>query len=69
MGGTVSESDWKAELQGWVEEWVGGWPGTRDRALTALMPHIDAAYKRGLMAGRSQAGYAATRRKPREGDS
>lgn len=36
-----------------------------DAALDAVMPHIEAAYQRGLMAGRSQAGYT-TRRKKKE---
>lgn len=38
-----------------------------EAALDAVMPHIEAAYQRGLMAGRSQAGYT-TRRKKKESD-
>lgn len=34
----------------------------------AAAPHVDAAYQRGLMAGRSQANYP-TRRKKKESDS
>ncbi|MFC5799082.1 hypothetical protein [Streptomyces formicae] len=33
--------------------------------LAAVLPHFEAAYQRGMIAGRSQAGYQ-TRRKPRE---
>lgn len=37
----------------------------RDAVLAAVLPHFELAYQRGLMAGRSQSGYA-TRRKPKE---
>lgn len=37
----------------------------RDAVLAAVLPHFELAYKRGLMAAKSQAGYA-TRRKPKE---
>lgn len=33
--------------------------------LAAVLPHFELAYQRGLMAAKSQAGYA-TRRKPKE---
>jgi hypothetical protein len=42
--------------------------GAVSRYLLGLIePHIEAAYQRGLMAGRSQAGYT-TRRKPKESE-
>lgn len=62
MGGTVPEPDWKQELRDWVAAYVGGSDRTQGYALHSLLPHIDAAYQRGLIAGRSQSGYA-TRRK------
>lgn len=39
-----------------------------EAATDVAMRHIEAAYQRGLMAGRSQEGYR-TRRKPREEQS
>lgn len=62
----MSEPDWNAELRDWVEAWFD--PPFQARALTTLTPLIDAAYERGLIAGRSQAGYQ-TRRKRKEGPS
>lgn len=40
---------------------------TEEERLQVVMPHIEAAYKRGVEAGRSQQGYA-TRRKKKETD-
>lgn len=77
MGGTLAEPDWKQELRWAAEAFAAtnfeGHPAPpRDvqdvmsrYLLGALLPHIEAAYQRGLMAGRSQAGYG-TRRKPRK---
>jgi hypothetical protein len=71
----MAEPDWKQTLSDAVEAAVGlnvdcggtlGVHRVRDAVLHAIGPHIEAAYARGLMAGRSQQGYA-TRRKPREG--
>jgi hypothetical protein len=79
MGGTVSEPDWKTELRWMAEAFAAtdfqGHPvappdirGAVSRYLMgSIEPHIEAAYKRGLMAGRSQTGYRTTRKK-REGD-
>ena len=56
MGGTVSEPAWKAELRrdlvihGFLAE-------TDEERMAVVMPHIEAAYDRGLMAGSSKAGY------------
>lgn len=61
----MSEPDWKLALMGWVVVAVGGTAHAQAYALETLLPHIEAAYQRGLMAGRSQAGYT-TRRKKRE---
>jgi len=65
MGGTVSEPDWKQELSTWIEAWIGGSDATQQTALASLSLYMDDAYKRGLMAGRSQANYP-TRRKKKE---
>lgn len=74
----MSEPDWKQELQWTAEAFAAtdfnGRPvapeairGAVSRyLLSTFLPHIEAAYQRGLMAGRSQAGYV-TRRKPKEG--
>lgn len=59
----MPEPDWKTELRDWVESWFD--PLFQARALTTLTPLIDAAYQRGLIAGRSQTGYE-TRRKSKE---
>lgn len=65
MGGTVSEPDWKQDLRDAVAYHVGGTETDREDAYQALLRFIDAAYQRGLTAGRSQAGYT-TRRKSKE---
>lgn len=74
----MSEPDWKAELRWTVEAFAATnfrghqapdseVRGVMSRYLMgALLPHIEAAYQRGLQAGRSQAGYS-TRRKSKEG--
>jgi hypothetical protein len=62
----MAEPDWKTELRGWIDGAVCGSVRTQDDALASLLPYIDAAYQRGLQAGRSQAGYS-TRRKSKEG--
>jgi hypothetical protein len=60
----VPEPQWKTELsrdlvlRGFLAE-------TEEERLAVVMPHIEAAYQRGLIAGRSQAGYG-TRRKRKE---
>lgn len=65
VGGILSEPDWKAELRrdlvihGFLAE-------TDEERMAVVMPHIEAAYQRGLMAGRSQQSYASTRRKGKE---
>jgi hypothetical protein len=73
----MSEPDWKTEVQWTAEAFAAtdfnGHPvapeairGAVSRYLLCqFMPHIEAAYQRGLMAGRSQAGYG-TRRKKKE---
>lgn len=70
----MSESEWKTSLSAAVEAAIGlnvdcggaaGVYRVRDAVLKGITPHIDAAYQRGLMAGRSQAGYT-TRRKSKE---
>lgn len=58
----MPEPQWKTELsrdlvlRGFLAE-------TEEERLAVVMPHIDAAYQRGLIAGRSQAGYRTTRKK------
>ncbi|CAL9366923.1 hypothetical protein [Streptomyces sp. enrichment culture] len=64
----MPEPEWKTELA--MDLSLGSWKiGTdadADAALEIVLPHIEAAYQRGLQAGRSQAGYS-TRRKSKEG--
>jgi DNA-binding CsgD family transcriptional regulator len=56
MEEAMSETDWKTALRqdlvihGFLAE-------TDEERMAVVMPHIEAAYKRGLMAGKSQAGY------------
>lgn len=69
MGGAVSDPDWKDELRWTVEAFTAtdfrGHPvappevqGVASRYLMgAVMPHIEAAYRRGREAGGSRAGY------------
>lgn len=62
----MSEPDWKTELRRTVGAQIDPWiehDWQEDALLGALLPHIDAAYQRGLQAGRSQAGYKTTRKK------
>lgn len=67
MGGTVSEPDWKTDLRDSVHFWAEGDDTRKALAFQALLAHVETAYDRGLMAGRSQTGYRTTRKK-REGD-
>lgn len=71
----MSEPDWKVRLSAAVEVAIGlnvdcggaaGVYRVRDAVLADIAPHVEAAYQRGLEAGRSQAGYG-TRRKSKEG--
>jgi hypothetical protein len=78
MGGTVSEPDWKTELRSELETAAsdiergngiqGGMDCARQGLEYAVFEAVEAAYQRGLMAGRSQSGYA-TRRKNKKEDS
>lgn len=66
----ASEPDWKLALRHAIGEQIDPWTDFRfveDAVFDAVMPHIDAAYQRGLMAGRSQANYP-TRRKKKESE-
>lgn len=62
----MSEPDWKDALDDWQAEYIQGSHAAREEAWNTLLSHIEAAYQRGLQAGRSQAGYS-TRRKSKEG--
>lgn len=62
----MSEPDWKQSFYDSVTSWVSGGDIVKTAAYLALLDHIEAAYQRGLQAGRSQAGYG-TRRKSKEG--
>jgi hypothetical protein len=62
----MPEPDWKADLGDWVACYVGGSERTLAYAFRSLLPHIDAAYQRGLIAGRSQQGYTTRRKKKEE---
>lgn len=69
----MSEPDWKTELRSELEraaddiERGNGIQGGVDYARRSLeetvFEAVEAAYKRGLMAGRSQSGYQARRKK------
>jgi hypothetical protein len=61
----VTEPDWEVDLRETVNAWVLGSLMVKGGAYAAFKRHVEAAYERGLMAGRSQAGYGA-RRKPRK---
>lgn len=60
------ESDWKAALRTDLDHHLGS-ESWADGMETVLLPHIEAAFQRGLMAGRSQANYP-TRRKKKESE-
>jgi hypothetical protein len=63
----MSAPEWKVALA-WDLTMNGykiGMDADTDAALEIVLPHIEAAYQRGLQAGRSQAGYG-TRRKRKE---
>jgi hypothetical protein len=71
----MPEPDWKTELSADVECAIGfnvdcggtvGVHRVRDAVLHAIDRHIDAAYLRGLNAGRSQSGYTTRRKKKEE---
>ena len=59
----MAEPDWKRDLQDALWAWCR--PEELEALTATVMPHIEAAYQRGLMAGRSQRGYD-TRRKGKE---
>lgn len=70
----MSEPDWKTRLAADIEVAIGisvdcggtlGVCRVRDVVVRNVLPHIEAAYQRGLQAGRSQDGYT-TRRKKKE---
>lgn len=56
MGGTVSEQQWRDALRAAIKEhaWSEGQAADLTRA---LQPHFEAAHARGVMTGRSKAGY------------
>jgi DNA-binding CsgD family transcriptional regulator len=53
----MPEPDWERDLKDWTAVWVGSSERAQEAALRSLKPHLDAAYHRGLVAGRSQTGY------------
>lgn len=61
----MSEPSWKTELCSELLAFTDYGEGEMDDLMRVVMPHIDAAYERGLVAGRSQSGYT-TRRKRKE---
>jgi hypothetical protein len=69
MGGTVSEPDWETQLRTQLKNLSRLYPeamGIESVASALVRHHIDAAYQRGLIAGRSQQGYATRRKKKEE---
>jgi hypothetical protein len=69
----VFEPGWKTELREQLDALSGSHPdlhrvGPLRAVIVALVEtHTEAAYQRGLMAGRSQSGYATRRKKKEEG--
>lgn len=61
----MSQPDWKAELRATVYAWVSGIDWLKENAYKALLPHIEAAYKRGHEAGSSKASYRLVRENER----
>lgn len=57
---------WEDDLRKAVNAWVLGSVMVKGGAYAEFKRHVEAAYQRGLMAGRSQQGYAANRRKRKE---
>lgn len=70
----MSEPDWKQELRNQLDALSGSYPDLhrvgplRAVVVSLVETHSEAAYKRGLMAGRSQANYSTRRKKREEGD-
>ncbi|MFJ9243829.1 hypothetical protein [Streptomyces sp. NPDC101776] len=67
----MSERAWTADLRGTLEAVteraaVSG-ASLTEAGMDLVLVHIEAAYQRGLMAGRSQSGYAARRTTTEEG--
>ncbi|MGV9850401.1 hypothetical protein ACWDWU_16770 [Streptomyces sp. NPDC003442] len=60
---TADDPAWKAELRDALSTWGGS--AETDRLMTAVLPHIEAAYRRGLAAGASRAGYRLVRENER----
>jgi hypothetical protein len=61
----MPEPDWKTELRTLAGEL--DIYGDAEFTMARLLPHIDAAYERGLIAGRSQSGYTTRSKKKEEG--
>jgi hypothetical protein len=53
----LASQGWKAALRSSVDSWVRGNDFVTQCAYDAFERHVTAAYKAGLAAGRSQAGY------------
>ncbi|MFE4370347.1 hypothetical protein ACFRMN_19290 [Streptomyces sp. NPDC056835] len=52
----MSQPAWKAELRTTVDAWTAGGSIVREGAFAALMPHIEAAFKRGHDAAKLRQG-------------
>ncbi|MGW2513689.1 hypothetical protein ACWC0A_30700 [Streptomyces scopuliridis] len=52
----MSQPAWKAELRTTVDAWTAGGSIVREGAFAALMPHIEAAFKRGEDAAKLREG-------------
>lgn len=64
----MSEPAWKAELHSDLDR-VAYSHASLESTLEMVLPHIEAAYQRGLQAGRSQGRYTTGRKKwKKEGD-
>lgn len=56
---------WNEALRSTVSAWVAGTDWLKESAYVALLPHIEAAYKRGHEAGSSKASYRLVRENER----
>lgn len=62
----MPEPSWKTELRSELLAFTDYSEGEMDDLMQVVLPLVDAAYERGLIAGRSQAGYTTRRKKKEE---
>ena len=67
MGGTVTEPEWKNAMRKDFSRLTDYPEGELESLVYIAAKHAEAAYRRGLIAGRSQAGYGTRRKRKEEG--